>query len=421
MFGHNIQALLIMDKGGIPQFFMKLDPRAVDLNPMLVSGFFTAIRSFSREVIEKGPSEFQVDYGARLFTIISSEELELIAVSVGRWREHFTPLLTDLLLDFEKLWKRLPQAARDKLDINSGFEEFREEVVKRLSLRMLSNRWVPFQVTTDGTLESESVLEPYMNGSRSIEEIVQQCGMREEEVLDEIARLYARGLVDFRRTTDRSDIVVTTSDMDLLMQTTSPRRAELVRSRPDIITMLPRLTVMFDGRKTVGQIAQALSDQFAEEDVVKAIDHLLEMGAVEVLSSEKRRILLVKEAVDLAVRVAAHTYTKDDASRALESALNKIAVPEVVGEFRLSDDGWYVDYDSRLYEGLDPKRLMDLYGEWMKLLAQFVSMLNKKKMKKFTESLVEASLAYLLERYDGNDLRGFEEFGYWLELINIGK
>jgi len=34
---HNIQAILLMDKGGIPLFFMKLDPKVLDIDPMLVS------------------------------------------------------------------------------------------------------------------------------------------------------------------------------------------------------------------------------------------------------------------------------------------------------------------------------------------------------------------------------------------------
>jgi hypothetical protein len=68
--GHNIQALLIKERGGIPLFFMKLDPKAQDLDPMLVSGFFTAIQTFSKEAIERDSSMFQVDYGARLYTVI---------------------------------------------------------------------------------------------------------------------------------------------------------------------------------------------------------------------------------------------------------------------------------------------------------------------------------------------------------------
>ena len=92
-------------------------------------------------------------------------------------------------------------------------------------------------------------------------------------------------------------------------------------------------------------------------------------------------------------------------------------MPEVVGEIKHAENRWWVDYESRLHEGLDPKRLMDLYSEWMSLLAQFVNLLDTKKLKKYVDTLVGAYSTYLLERYSEQDLRGFEEFGFWLETI----
>jgi hypothetical protein len=225
------------------------------------------------------------------------------------------------------------------------------------------------------------------------------------------------GAVAFRRILDTRDIIASTSRLDPLLQSSSPEREELKRDHHDIALLLPRLSGMFDGRRTVEEILNALEGQLEREALVDAIETLLDMQAIEPLSPEKRRILLVKEAMDIAIRVAKKVYSSREMAKVLQSSLT-MAAPEVIGEIRLADDTWSVEYDSRLLEGLDPRRLMDLYADWMKLLAQFSSALGKSKLKRFVEALTQAYEAYLLNRYTAQDLRGFEEFSFWLELIN---
>jgi hypothetical protein len=408
-----------MDKGGIPQFLMKLDPKATDLDPMLVSGFFTAVQTFSREVIEKGASEFQVDYGARLFTIISCDNLDLVAISVGSWLESMTPVLGSLLRNYESEWMKLTTNQKDRLDIHSSFPEFREQVIQNLSFREVSPTWVPFIMDSEDapSIEGGTHLAPYIDGMRSIEGIIMESGLRREEVISEISRLWAIGVISFRSLIDTSDIVISTSRMNRLLQVTSTERTELERLHPDFIPLLPRLAGLFDGRRTVDVIVRSLAEQYDERDLIQAIDYLLEVNAIEALSSEKRRILLVKEAFDIALRVSEKVYSSKVAYEILEFVIRKVSVPEVVGEIKHTEDRYWVDYESRLYEGLDPKRLMDLYSEWMKVLAQFVGKLESNKMKKYVDTLVGAYSSYLLERYSEQDLRGFEEFAFWLETI----
>jgi hypothetical protein len=178
--------------------------------------------------------------------------------------------------------------------------------------------------------------------------------------------------------------------------------------------------MMFDGRRSVGAIIDGLAQEYQEIQVMEVIDILLETGAIVVLSPEKRRVLLVQEALELAIRVAEKIYTPEDAKQFLNTALKKVPATEVAGVFRMTETSWSIDYNSRLYEGLDPRRLMSIYAEWMKLLAQYISALEKERILRFAEALAEIYREYLFERYTSNDLRGFEEFTFWLELNCVG-
>ncbi len=408
-----------MERGGIPLFFMKLDPKAQDLDPMLVSGFFTAIQSFSKEVIEKDSSMFQVDYGARLFTVFSGETTDFVVVSVGEWDDEITTILKSLHEEFESIWiKDLSRQERDTLRIDTEFPDFREGIVQNLSFRKLSSSWVPCAVDSENIALTSSTgyVTPYIDGKRTVSEIIDASETTADEVIAEITRYWALGKVKFSNILNKEDIVATTSKMDRLLQLSSPQRSELSRRNPEIITILPRLSTLFDGRRSVGAIIENLSDEYPEVQVMEAIDTLLENGAIAVLSPEKRRLLLVKEAVDVAVRVAEKIYSPDEAIRSLKFAIDKVAVPEVSGVIRITPDSWAIDYNARLYEGLDIRRLSDLYAEWMKLLAQYVGALPKERINKFAEALTDTCESYLFHRYSGYDFRGFEEFSFWLEI-----
>ncbi|RDE14951.1 MAG: hypothetical protein C4K48_05440 [Candidatus Thorarchaeota archaeon] len=407
----------------MPLFFMKLDPKAQDLDPMLVSGFFTAIQSFSKEVIERDSSMFQVDYGARLFTVISGEVTDFVIVSLGEWDDDVTPILKSLLEEFEGIWiKDLSRKEKDALKIDVEFPDFREGIVQNLSFRKLSGSWVPFLVESDGKgkIKSDSVVLSYINGLSTVDDISMNSGLGADEVVAEITRLWALGKVRFGSILSRADILASTSKIDRLLQLSSPQRAELSRRNPEVIALLPRLSMMFDGRRSVGAIIDGLAKEYKENQVMEVIDTLLETGAIVALSPEKRRLLLVQEALELAIRVAERIYTPVAARQFLNIAMNKVPATEVAGVFRMTDTSWSIDYNSRLYEHLDPRRLMNLYAEWMKLLAQYIGALDKNRILKFAEALTEIYRSYLFERYTSSDLRGFEEFTFWLEMNCLG-
>jgi hypothetical protein len=185
--------------------------------------------------------------------------------------------------------------------------------------------------------------------------------------------------------------------------------------------VVPRLAGLFDGRRTVGDAIGVMKDQFAEQILFRALDFLLDNSAIEAFSPEKRRILLIKEAAEISLRVAEQIYTANDARTALEKALKTTKAPEVVSDIRLEESQWTVEYDSSVYDGLDSRRKMDMYGEWMKVVAQFVASLPADNLPRFIEALATGFENYLFRRYTRTDLRGFEELSFWLEILSVGK
>ncbi len=391
---------------------------------MLVSSFFTAVQSFSSEVIDKTAEKFQVDYGARLFTIFSGSKADLIAVSMGKWDPSIEQVLQDLLISFEKDWlTKISENELDSINALEHFEPFRESVLEKLSFEEFEEDWIPIFISSEDTLPevSSNPLFEMINGKRTIMEIIEESGIGRDIVMQEITSLWAKGIVRFHNMFDTKDIVIATSRINPLLQSSSAEHQSLISSHPNIAVIIPKLASILDGRRMVGEIIENLSKLHDEKDIFLAFDYLLDHKAVEPLSPERRRILFIKEALEIAYKVAEKTYEPKVVSEVLQNILTQNAASEVIGEVRFEDEKWQIEYDSKIFEGMDPRRIMSLYSDWMKVLAKFVVALDKSKRSKYIENLVNEYLNYLFKWYSPHDFIGFEEFSYWLELICVGK
>jgi hypothetical protein len=418
---HAIEALLITDKGGSPRFYMQLDPKALNMDPVMASSFFAAIDMFSKEVFDEKAPVVQVDYGARLFTLINGVNTNMIAVSVQRLTQESITILDSLLAEFELDWLEVVDPFDFSFEtsfVDVYLEAFGERVMEKLSLRLLGDTWVPYFTTKPDLLESVfSILMDYINGSRNVKEIIEVSGLSRREVVLDLSKLWAHRVIRFRNMFNFNDFMTTGTQFVRYAQATSNETQDLRSVHPDMAGVIPHLAGLIDGRRTVREILAELGTRYDESELLRALDYLIEVGVIEALTPEKRRILLVKEALELAIRVAEGTYNVTETTNALQFVMKNTNAPEALSQLHLKDGKWVVDFDFKILEGLNQKRLMLLFGEWMKILAQFVNVLNPAKMKLYVGNLTTVFSQRIIRRYSAFDLRGFEEFAYWLEIL----
>ncbi|MFX0056325.1 MAG: hypothetical protein ACFFAD_15465 [Candidatus Hermodarchaeota archaeon] len=401
---------------------MQLDPRAFGMDPVMASSFFAAIDMFSKEVFEQTAPQFQIDYGTRIFTVISGVQTNLISVGVHRLTYDTLEVLDSLLAEFELEW--LPACKSVELGtsfVDAYLESFGESVMKKLSFEELSDNWVPyFTIKPDAIALVDSVIAPFIDGSRNVREIREVSGITEEEMIVETSTLWAHRVIRFRNTLSFNDFVTSRTLFLRYVQSTSKETADLRNLHPEMVGVIPRLAGLMDGRRTVRETLAELGGSYDEREILRVMDYLLENDVIEALSPEKRRILLVKEALESALRVAEEHYQRQ-ATEALRSVMNRSDTPETLGQLRFVDESWTVDFDFKILEGLNHQRLMLLYGEWMKMLAQFVGELDRDRLDGFIAGLTQTFYHRILDRYASYDLRGFEEFTFWLEQLSADR
>ena len=304
---HAIEALLITDKGGSPRFYMQLDPKALNMDPVMASSFFAAIDMFSKEVFEEKAPVVQVDYGARLFTLINGVNTNMIAVSVQRLSQESIDILDSLLAEFELDWLEVVDPFEFSFEtsfVDVYLESFGERVMEKLSLRLLGDAWVPYFTTKPDLLTSvSSILMNFINGSRTVNEIMEVSKLSHREVVLDLSKLWAHRVVRFRNMFNFNDFMTTGTQFVRYAQATSAESKDLRSLHPEMAGVIPHLAGLIDGRRTVREILAELGTRYDESELLRALDYLIEVGVIEALTPEKRRILLAKEALELALRV----------------------------------------------------------------------------------------------------------------------
>ena len=413
-----------MDKGGIPLFFMRLDPKSADLDPNLISGFFTAIHDFSEKAVSDDSASFDIDYGARLFRVISGAKTNLVAVTIGKIQEDMVSILLNLKNEFENVWlKEIDPDTMDSTTMHMQLEGFRERVVSELAFKQLPEKWVPYFTLEFDNLISQlhSPITSHIDGERNVTALRVLSGLADDRVLSELLDLWSLGAIAFRNVLEDNDILATRLELRSILNMTPEEKRDLEMSVPNLFTIINKILRLIDGRSTVTEITHEIEKQHDSDETRQVVEYLVKQKGLEVLSPEKRRILVAKETLTLALRSAEKSYTKEDVNVAVERALGEVTSPEVHGQMHSSENYWVVDTGPDAYEDTDPRNLMMLYSEWLKVLAHFVSNLDVKKLGKFTEVLTESVMSELLNRYSGHDLSGLEEFSFWLETLTSNR
>ncbi len=407
MLNIKVDAVLFIQRySGLPLLSLKLNPRVLDIDPALISGFLMAIQAFSAEVIEKGTEEFQIDYGKRLFTVIVGSETMAVAVTTEGSSDAIIPVLRELQKEFEM---------NHYLDLeihgpSNIYDEFKLEIAEHFGLQDIALSWVPVDKKCDDSELAISPIAPYIDGSSSISDIIEASGIPKEQVLKEISKLWTTGEIDLSNILEHTDIIIPTNEFYKYIQTGTKERPDLKKFSPSLISLLPRLVSCFDGRTTVAEIAKQYDPQ-----VYDLLDTLVRMGALQILSPEKKRILLAKELLVKVLEIASGLYSTQVVLETLTEVLRKTDCPEILAEVHIKQNEWNVDFGFLLYDNHSPNDIMNIHASWIDLLTNLIALLPSNKKKKLAERLVHSLQEEFFEKYSGNELEGFEEFSLSLE------
>ncbi|MHA1188204.1 MAG: hypothetical protein ACTSSK_15295 [Candidatus Heimdallarchaeota archaeon] len=113
-----------------------MNPRKEELEPILLSGFLTAVRAFSDSIVDETVEDFNLDYGKRIITILPGDQIIFAVIHNSEKFDRISQALTPLLKEFETVYYK------DKTLGDSGpiedYEPFRKIAHFSISLIIMT-------------------------------------------------------------------------------------------------------------------------------------------------------------------------------------------------------------------------------------------------------------------------------------------
>lgn len=282
----NIYALYFIERdSGKCMYHQKFS--GVEVDPDRLSGFISAIVSFSEELLPKMGDEWLKTIDRGSFKLIVERGDNVYGLLIAKQETPEVRIkLKNLVNDFEKNFSSKIKVWKGELGV---FEDFRNDVFKTFPSQSILPQYVPELLSK---LSNSVELNPRMRvilkilkeaPETTLQEIAIRSGYTISEILDEIRSLVIRGLVTFRvRVRDDGVYQISPRAWEALMK--GVYQLEKIQK----IYGVRGVEILFanDGKRTVREIAQGLRLNLGFVKVV--MGYFLMEGFIYLVPLEKK-------------------------------------------------------------------------------------------------------------------------------------
>lgn len=410
-----VSSVLIMSEGGLPLLYQKINPKSADMDPSLLSGFLQALEIFGDQTINPDrraeDKQTAIDYGRRKLLLYRENPITVVAIHESQ------------MADVDSLSSKIRQVARlfvarfrdelsRSLQATSLFEPFKEELVELFVEPLVSSWWVPKPINPP-TVDDKLTLFDEVDGERSVQDICDASGSGEADVKKQLYLWWTKGYIEFKNVLAGSDILIPRKSAQAFLAaedifatfevdpSSCPITPESTISCKEIIKRL-------DGKTSVQQLDN-------EHHCKPQIECLWEKGFVEVLSAEKRRILLAKEVTSKIVQAMRKHFKKKEVAALVQEATNKANSLEIFADLQILGEEVVINFQFRNYDNFPPNELQAIYEKWIEFNKSIITLVPTKKMRKVVDELVVQLDPAFFDGFRAEDFEDFDEFTFAIE------
>jgi hypothetical protein len=257
---------LIRMEGG--ESVLNIPYAELTVDPDLIAGFVTAVIIFAKtpiRTIRKAAYDILIEVGETVLVLLVVDPV----TDEAPYREKLKQILNEVesqhgekLRHFEGDVRRFREFA---LTIIREFP-FQSADLNMVPIKTGNGVRIPFRVgAVDRELEQ---VESFINGKRTVAEIMDLMGLSDEEVLALVSVLARYRWIDFKRRLSENDVLVRSSCPDII----------LTRLRSQYGKALEDLISKFDGKKRIVDIMNALP--YDKDAIWFLINKLVEVGCL---------------------------------------------------------------------------------------------------------------------------------------------
>lgn len=415
----NINTVLVMTKDGLPLLYQKLNPRATDLEPVLLAGFLQALQLFGNQTINSGRQEgglTSVDYGKRKLLIYPAGPITIVVLHENTVRavEELEALLQVVAWEF--LRDHASDLQRNVVE-PSRYESFRPTLVRLFVDDQVKLAWVPVKLPSfPPSVEGELV--DFLDSHRTVEELCQAIPSSNcSQIKRQLNLWWVQGYVTFRNVFVESDILVPKRNAHHFLTAPSPLTVCKVASTscpasPDSTISCKVIITRLDGKSNLKSLFNNSSCHCLPQ-----VECLWEQGFVEVLTAEKRQILLAKELAGIIIGSLQKHLGGKNLVQVVRTAAGKVNSIDLLADLSFLTEDVIVNFNFRNYDNYPPNELQDLSLKWMMFNSTLIQDIPPKKRKKVVSNLVSRLDLEFFSEFRAEDFDDFEGFTHTLEVL----
>jgi len=413
-----LQAVIIMDHSGLPLFFSKIDPRATNIDPALISGFLQAFTAFGDELFtnEINQEIMVLDYGFRKVCLAYGKHVSAVILT-KEFTEEIRNILLTILSKFEETFCSSCLSSQDPCNnclvlSDRGadyFSGFHNKLVSDPLFRGWQNQWVPYIVDSKvySEFKPKSNLLDMIDGNISIEEILEKTNQNQDIIID-LFLAYNHGFINFKNILQDDDFFILTNERELQKYI----ELQLKISQDKLGYFYSTLKNQLNGKTSLSEIKKTLDTNI---EIDKMIEELINKGAIILSQPGHRRLALALDVVEICLK---HLDKRCKGSRKI--------IQEVLSDFKdpkLSLNLCWNEKDqiptlASLYTILQDVSYYDItktVQRWFDFAQALMKKGSKCGKKRFLEDVIEDINDKLSVSYRAKDLEGIEGFLYKLE------
>lgn len=414
----DLESILIMNKAGLPMFNMDFRQNPTPLDPVLLSGFLTAISTFTQSILDPETRSFEIHYGVRTVTVITGKEVNLAAAHTFPDLKELLEVLADLLAHFEESYLPLVKMG----DYASMVEcEFKEQIIERIIEKTrvydLSLDWIPVvMVEINDEDIAKSQLLTHVDNEKTIGQIIKETGTDEQDAMMDIARLWATRVIKFKGLLTPGDILIPTPRLMSFFKLDSTSREQLSTEVPEIAASLAAIARSLDGRTTIREVVKIHSDLDSEK-IRELLNYLYDASALTTVETELRGIMVAKDCLDALLQVVGKEYETTQITDCLHGAVSKQCCPELQYQVKGTSTQWSIDHGLDPYERMGPNEIWEVQKKWVQLLKDLVNDLKPTPSPLLAMQIQDTIKKRVANRYEAADMASIEPFAQFLQTL----
>jgi len=414
----DLESILIMNKAGLPMFNMDFRQNPTPLDPVLLSGFLTAISTFTQSILDPKTRSFEIHYGVRTVTVITGKEVNLAAAHTFPDLKELLHVLVGLLAHFEEAYLPLVKMGDYAGMVESEFkEQIIERIIENTRVYDLSLDWIPVvMVEINGDDIAKSQILTHVDSKKTIGQIIEETDTDEQDAMMDIARLWAIRIIKFKGLLTPGDILIPTPRLMSFFKPDSPSCEHLNAEVPDMASSVTAIARSLNGRTTVRDLVKIHSD-LSSTKIYDLLNYLYDASALTTVETELKGIMVTKDCLDTMLHVVGREYESTHITDCLHHAVNKQSCPELQYQVKGTSTQWSIDHGLDPYERMGPNERWDIQKKWIQVLKDFVNDLEPTPSPLLAMQIQDTIKKQVANRYATADMVCIEPFVEFLQVI----